>query len=171
MSINWGSIIWHQFGAALDLLDDVILACPDERWRDVIWDDTDGPEYGEFWFIVYHTLAWTDRYVSGIGKGFVPPAPFIAGALPEEPYSKGDLRAYLHQCRRKCQVTLEELDDEKAARPYVFPWDGGDEMPFAELMLYTMRHAQEHAAQLSLFIGQQGEPTPDWVSRAREGAS
>ncbi len=169
--MNWGSIIWPQFGAALDLLDDVIRACPDERWRDVIWDDPDGPEYGEFWFIVYHTLAWTDRYVSGIGKGFIPPAPFIAGALPEEPYSKDELRAYLQQCRRKCQVTLEALDGETAARPYVFPWDGGGEMPFAELMLYTMRHTQEHAAQLSLHLGQKTGTAPDWVSRARSNGA
>lgn len=171
MTINLGSIIWHQFGAALDLLDDVIRACPDELWRDVIWDDPDGREYGEFWFIVYHTLGWTDRYVSGIGEGFIPPAPFIAGALPEEPYSKDDLRAYLQQCRRKCQVTLEALDDEKAARPYVFPWSGGGEMPFAELMLYTMRHAQEHAAQLSLHLGQKTGAAPDWVSRARSNGA
>ena len=169
MSINWGSIIWHQFGAALDLLDDVILACPDERWRDVIWDDTDGPEYGEFWFIVYHTLAWTDRYVSGIGKGFVPPAPFIAGALPEEPYSKDDLRAYLHQCRRKCRETLEALDDEKAAQQYEFPW--GRRMSFGELMLYTMRHAQEHGAQLSLHLGQKTGTAPDWISSAKSDAA
>jgi hypothetical protein len=26
---------------------------------------------------------------------------------------------------------------------------------FAELQLYTMRHVQEHAAQLHLFLGQQ----------------
>jgi hypothetical protein len=165
MNFHWGLIIWGQFGAALDLLDDVVRACPDERWQDVIWHDPDGQAYGEFWFIVYHTLAWTDRYVSGIGKGFVPPAPFIAGALPDEPYTKDDLRAYLQQCRWKCRATLEALDDEKAAQPYVFPWGG--EMPFAELMLYTMRHAQEHAAQLSLHLGQKTGSAPDWVSRAR----
>ena len=167
MSINWGSIIWHQFGAALDLLDDVIRACPDELWRDIIWDDPDGQEYGEFWFVVYHTLVWTDRYLSGAREGFAPPAPFIVGSLPEKPYTKNELQLYLQHCRQKCRMTLEALDDEKAGQPYVFPWGG--EMPFAELMLYTMRHAQEHAAQLSLFIGQQGSPTPDWVSRAREG--
>ena len=167
--MNWGSIIWQQFGAALDLLDDVIRACPDELWRDVVWDDPDRQAYGEFWFVVYHTLAWTDRYVSGIGKGFVPPAPFIAGALPDEPYTKDDLLTYLGQCRRQCRATLEALDDEKAARPYVFPWGG--EMPFAELMLYTMRHAQEHAAQLSLHLGHKTGTAPDWVSRARSDAA
>ena len=169
--MNWGSIIWHQFGAALDLLGDVIRACPDERWRDVVWDDSDGQAYGEFWFIVYHALVWTDRYLSRAGREFKPPAPFIAGALPEEPYTKDELLAYLAYCRRKGQVTLEALDDEKAARPYVFPWDGGGEMPFAELMLYTMRHTQEHAAQLSLHLGRKTGAAPDWVSRARSNGA
>lgn len=169
--MNWGSIIWHQFGAALDLLGDVIRACPDERWRDVVWDDSDGQAYGEFWFIVYHALVWTDRYPSRAGREFKPPAPFIAGALPEEPYTKDELLAYLAYCRRKGQVTLEALDDETAARPYVFPWDGGGEMPFAELMLYTMRHTQEHAAQLSLHLGRKTGAAPDWVSRARSNGA
>ena len=170
MAIHWGSIIWHQFGAALDLLDDVIRACPDELWRDVIWHDPDGPEYGEFWFIVYHTLAWTDRYLSGIGEGFIPPAPFIAGALPDKPYTKAELLTYLAQCRRKCQTTLEALDDDKAGQPYVFPWNGR-EMSYAELQLYTMRHVQEHAAQLSLHLGQKTGTAPDWVSTARSVAA
>jgi hypothetical protein len=33
-----------------------------------------------------------------------------------------------------------------------FSWG---ELPFGELLLYTMRHVQEHAAQLHLFLGQE----------------
>ena len=169
MSFHWGSVIWGQFGAALDLLDDVIRACPDPLWRDSVWDDVDGPEYGEFWFIVYHTLVWTDRYLSRAGREFKPPAPFITGALPEKPYTKEELLTYLAYCRRKCRETLEALDEEKAAQHYEFPWGGG--MSFAELMLYTTRHAQEHAAQLSLHLGQKTGTAPDWVSSARSEAN
>jgi hypothetical protein len=41
-----------------------------------------------------------------------------------------------------------------------------------ELMLYTMRHVQEHAAQLSLFLDQHGIPAVDldWLSRAKDEA-
>jgi hypothetical protein len=37
------------------------------------------------------------------------------------------------------------------------------------LLLYTMRHVQEHAAQLSLFLGERGIPGADlhWVLRAK----
>ena len=42
-------------------------------------------------------------------------------------------------------------------------------MSFLELQLYTMRHVQEHAAQLSLFLGQHGIPDEalDWVPLAK----
>ena len=43
-------------------------------------------------------------------------------------------------------------------------------MSYVELQLYTMRHVQEHAAQLSLFLGQHGVPDEalDWVARAKD---
>ncbi|MEZ4731230.1 MAG: DinB family protein [Caldilineaceae bacterium] len=165
MNITWRAIIWQQFGAAIDMLDNALCACPEQRWRDRIWHDpTDAPEYTEFWFIVYHSLFWLDRYLSGAREGFAPPAPFIVGALPANPYTKEELQAYLAHCRRKCQATFETLTDEKANQPCTFPW--GEEVSFAELQLYNMRHVQEHAAQLSLYLGQTLGSAPDWVARA-----
>ena len=38
----------------------------------------------------------------------------------------------------------------------------------ADLAL-SMRHVQEHAAQLNLFLGQKEVPAPGWVGRARSG--
>ena len=170
MDIAWNTIIWQQFGAAIDMLDKALRACPGELWRDSLWDDTtDAPEYTEVWFIVYHTLVWLDRYISGSPAGFKPPPPFITGALPEKPYTKDELQAYLELCRRKCQVTLEGLTDEKAIQICKFPW--GDEMGFAELQLYNMRHVQEHASQLSLHMGHRVAFVPDWVSRAENRAA
>ena len=46
-----------------------------------------------------------------------------------------------------------------------FPWG---ELPFAELLLYNLRHVQEHAAQLRMFLGQQAGKSAKWVSRAKE---
>ena len=39
---------------------------------------------------------------------------------------------------------------EQANRLCAFAWG---EVPFAELQLYNMRHVQEHAAQLHMFLG------------------
>ena len=163
--ITWRTIIWQQFGAAIDMLDNALHACPDELWRESVWiDPTDAPEYAEFWFIVYHVLFWTDFFLSGSPEGFTPPPPFIRGSLPEKPYTKDELQAYLNHCRQKCQATFEALTDEKADQRREFPW--GEEVSFAELQLYSMRHVQEHAAQLSLLLGQKGVSAPDWVARA-----
>src|SRR5262245_49080422 len=76
--IYWRTIIWQQFGAAMNMLENTLRACPDGLWRDNIWDDpTDAPEYTQFWFIAYHALFWTDLYLSGSRReDFVPPALF-----------------------------------------------------------------------------------------------
>ena len=44
MNNTWRTIIWQQFGAAIDMLDNALRACPDELWRDSLWNDpTDAP--------------------------------------------------------------------------------------------------------------------------------
>jgi hypothetical protein len=165
MTVPWNTIIWQQFGAAINMLENALRACPDPQWRDPLWDDpTDAPEYTEFWFIAYHSLFWLDLYLSGSREGFKPPAPFIAGKLPEKPYTKEELQSYLEHCRRKCRATFAELTDEKANQRCEFPWL--EEMSFAELQLYNMRHVQEHAAQLSLHLGSEFAAEVDWVARA-----
>jgi hypothetical protein len=152
------------------MLEDALCACPEQRWRDRIWvEPTDAAEYGEFWFIVYHTLFWLDLYLSGSREGFAPPAPFVAGRLPEKPYTQADLHAYLQQCRQRCQAPLAGLSEEKANQVCHFLW--GDEVSFAELQLSNMRHVQEHAAQLSLMLGRGDETGLDWVARAKSRAS
>jgi len=166
MDTTLKTIMWQQFGAAINMLENALRACPDELWRDSIWVDlTDASEYTEFWFIVYHALYWTDLYLSDPRRqDFAPPAPFIRGKLPEKPYTRYALQAYLEHCRQKCRATFETLTDEKANQRCEFPW--GEEVSFAELQLYSMRHVQEHASQLSLHLGQKGVSAPDWVARA-----
>jgi hypothetical protein len=66
-------------------------------------------------------------------------------------YSREELSGYMAYCRRKCQETIAALSSEQANRMCQFPWG---ELPFAELLLYTLRHVQEHAAQLGMFLGQ-----------------
>ena len=88
-------------------------------------------------------------------------------ALPEQPYTKEELRAYLASTRQKCH-TPSRLTDEQAHRPVEYPWSEGQPISFLELQLYNMRHVQEHAAQLSLFLGQHAIPAEelDWVALA-----
>jgi hypothetical protein len=168
MDTEWRAIIGQQFGAAIDMLDNALVACPDELWRSRLWrDGSQESEFSQFWYVVYHTLFWLDLYLSGSAKGFAPPAPFglqeldPAGLLPERPYTKVELKAYLEHGRQKCQATIEALTDEKAHQRCVFSWG---EVNFAWLLLYNMRHVQEHASQLNLFLGQKTGFAPGWVA-------
>lgn len=164
MDTHLKTSLWLQFGAAIDTLDDAIGLCPDHLWTAVLWPDEEDERFGQFWFVAYHTLSWLDRFLTGSLEGFAPPAPFIRGALPDKPYTKDQIRAYLEQCRRKCQATIESLTDERARQPCPFPWF---EPTFLELQLYCMRHVQEHATHLSYFLGQHDVSDLDWVAQAR----
>ncbi len=157
--------LWRQFGAAIDTLDAAINACPDQLWTAALWDDPDDPKYGQFWYIAYHTLSWLDLYLTGSREGFAPPAPFIRGALPQAPYSQADVSAYVRQCRQKCKATIEALTDEKAGQVCTFSWM---QPTFLELQFYNMRHVQEHAAQMNLFLGGHGLTVTDWISKASD---
>jgi hypothetical protein len=173
---TWKTIIWHQFGAAIDMLDNALRACPDQLWRARLWDDPANQRFflPEYWYIVYHALFWLDLYLTGAEEGFVPPPPFTLveqdddGPLPERPYTKDELQAYLDECRLKCQATIEALTEQTTERLCRFGWG---EVAFGELLLYTMRHVEEHAAQLNLFLGQRAGSAPGWVGTAGQSAA
>lgn len=178
MDLVWSIALWQQLGATIDMLENALLACPSTHWNGRLWSDHSDhprqPESAEFWYIAYHTLFWLDLHLTGSLEGFAPPTPFTldeldpAGVLPERPYTKDELHAYLVDLRRKCQTTIARLSDEKAHQQVDFPWTKGKPVSFLELLLYTMRHAQEHAAQLSMFLGQNAiEVASDWVPRAK----
>jgi uncharacterized damage-inducible protein DinB len=157
----WKTIIWQQFGAAIDMLENAMLACPDNLWGD-------RSQRPEFWYVVFHTLFFLDLYLSESDKGFTPPAPFTldemdtAGLLPERVYTREELQSYLEHGREKCRLTIETLSDEKARQRCGFDWL---EISVAETLLYNMRHVQHHAAQLNLILRQKTDSAPRWVRK------
>ena len=168
----WTGIVWRQFGAAIDMLGNAMRDCPDELWEaPMLGEEAEDAKYSVFWYVAYHTLFFLDLYLTGAVEGFAPPAPFTldeldpAGILPERPYTRDELSTYLEHGRAKCRRTIEALSDEQAWRRCGFPWG---ELSFAELLVYSMRHVQEHGAQLSLFLGQQRDIGSRWVAQARE---
>ena len=163
MDAVWKAILWQQFGASIDMLENALLACADDIW-------SDRSEQPEYWYTVYHTLFFLDLYLSSSIDGFMPPAPFTldeldpAGIMPERVFEKDELQAYLRHCREKCQMTIETLTNERARQNCDFSWV---KMSFAELMLDNMRHVQHHAAQLNLILRQKTDSAPRWVSNVR----
>jgi len=161
----WRAVLWGQFGAAIDMLENAVRACPDDLWR----NRDRRPEYG---YVAYHTLFWLDLYLSGAVDEFSPPAPFTldeldpAGVLPERPYGKDELLAYLAHGRAKCRATLDALTGDRARARCTFTWG---ESSFLELLLYNLRHVQHHAAQLNLILRQEIDAAPGWVARTTSG--
>ena len=160
MNAFWRDVLWHQFGAAIDMLENAMAACPDELW-------SDRSRQPELWYVAYHTLFWLDLYLSESMEEFAPPAPFTLdeldpGLMPERPYTKAELQSYLEHGRRKCRAAIEALTDERAGRNCGFEWV---DVNGAELLLYNMRHVQHHAAQLNLLLRQTIDSAPRWVRR------
>ena len=171
MDTIWKTLLWPQFGAAIDMIENAVRVCPDDLWSDA----SRRPEWIErdvvgFWYLVYHTLFFLDLYLSETPEGFAPPAPFTldeldpAGLLPECPYTKDQLQSYLEYGRGKCRATIAALTDEKAREHCGF---ARLDMSRGELLLYNMRHVQHHAGQLNLMLRQNTGTAPRWVTQAK----
>ena len=168
MEAYWNGIVWGQYGAAIDMLENAVQACPEELWA----DRSRNPQ---FWYVVYHTLFWLDFYLTEPPEVFAPPPPFNmdeadpAGLMPERVYTKGELLTYLAHGRHKCRSILEGLSVERARAPRGLGSKATG--TFAELMLYNLRHVQHHTGQLNLILRQTVDDAPRWVARAKDGLS
>ena len=163
MDDHWKTTIWRQFGAAIEMLENAIQACPEALWGD-------RSQKPEFWYIAFHTLFFLDLYLSESEDGFHPPAPFTLdemderGLMPERVYTKEELQQYLEHGRRKCRATVAGFTEERARRRCGFGWL---EISGEEMLLYNMRHVQHHAGQLHLILRQKVDAAPRWVRSAR----
>ncbi len=41
----WKTAVAQQFGAAIDMLENVLLACPDDLWQIRLWEDRAAPVF------------------------------------------------------------------------------------------------------------------------------
>lgn len=165
MDATFRTILWQQFGAAIDMLENAVRACPDN-----LWNGHSPRADKEFWYLAYHTLFFLEYYLSDSEKGFAPPASFTLseldpkGTLPQRVYTKEELLTYLDHCRQKCGRVIAGLTVEKMHHRAGFE---RRDMTVAELLLYNMRHVQHHAAQLNLMLRQATDLAPRWVAKAK----
>jgi hypothetical protein len=173
MNDPWVSSTEKQMDAAMQALGQAIQNCPDELWEARIWIDREHPDsrWTCFWSIAFHTLFFLDLYLEGSLTGFTPPRPFTLeeldpnGAISPRVYPREELQIYLEHCMRKNRQIIETMTEEKARRMCEFKWMT---MSYAELQLDNLRHVQEHAAQLNLFLGQQAGIHSRWLSTTKE---
>ncbi len=163
MDTDLKQIIWNQFGASIDMLENAIKDCPDKVWGDK-------PGFHEYWYIAYHTLFFLDYYMSETERDFAPPQPFTldeldpAGVLPDRVYSKNELLKYLEYGREKSRKAFKAMTDEKSKQPCGFE---RKDFSVVELYMSNMRHNQHHAAQLNLLLRQKIDSAPRWVSKTK----
>ena len=167
MSIQ--SIIKSQYLAALEMLKQAIVDCPD-----TVWDD---PEYkNRFWHISYHTLFYTHLYLQPIESDFVPwakhsdeyefmgPLPWPPHKEPKigEPYRKQDVLEYLAFCQEQVEAAVDALNLDGQSG---FSW-----LPFGklELQFYSIRHVQHHTGELCERLGTTGDIEVDWVGQKHD---
>ena len=157
--------LWGQFGAAIDMLDNAIQACPNSLW-------IDPSRRPQFWYLAYHTLFFLDYYSSGRDRDFRPPAPFTlgeldpAGVMPDRAYSREELERYLEHGRAQSAAEIAALTEARALERCAFE---RLDLSVYELVLYNLRHVQHHAAQLNLILRQAVDAAPGWVRKtARE---
>ncbi len=159
MDADLKEILWRQFGAAIDMLENAITASPEELWN----------TKSNFWYIGFHTIFYLDYYLSD-PETFSPPPPFgitefdPSGKLPERVYTKAELLSYVEFCRKKCHDLIAGLTTEHAAKRFINPYRNYSTM---EILIYNMRHVQHHTAQLNLLLRQQVNDAPKWVSQTK----
>ena len=136
-------ILLNQYEGALCMLHETLLACPAEAWNEKIAFRTLGQT-------AYHTLFFTDFYLSPTEKDFTPRPLHIAGGdeladglttgLPQP-----DAIAYLLICRQKALDQLAIETEGSLRAPAAFTYRTFSR---GELHIYNIRHIQHHTAQL-----------------------
>ena len=161
---DWKKMIWLQFGASIDMLENAIVACPES-----VWGDLSSPT--EFWYLAYHTLFFLDYYLADTSKEFAPPEPFTlseldpSGKYPDRVYTKEELLTYLRFGRARCKKVIASLTEERAFQPCGFE---RRPLTVVELLLYSMRHVQHHAAQMNLILRKRVDSAPRWVGQTKD---
>ncbi len=104
MAIIDNEMLWHQFGAAIDMVGSALHDCPDELWEKRLWEDQPdqwvAAGFSTFWYLGYHTLFWLDLYLTGAEESFAPPEPFDlvemeADEVLPRTYTREELLGYL----------------------------------------------------------------------------
>ena len=157
-------VIHSQYQAALEMLRQAIVACPEP-----LWDAAE--DQNRFWRVAYHALFYTHLYLQPTMDDFTPWAKHQDEyASPSSgqtqaaaaPYDKEDLLAYHELCREQVrkQVPALDLDGESG-----FHW-----LPFnkLELQFYNIRHLQHHTGQLYERLRTRADVGAGWIGARHE---
>jgi hypothetical protein len=142
-------IILSQYCASMEMFKNALIKSNNEIWYDDNYKNL-------FWRIAYHTLFYTDLYLSKDEKKFSPWEKHkkdyqFLGVVPwpphnephiTEPYEQPGLLEYYDKIASSLKEKIDLIDPES---PSGFHW-----LPFSkfELQIYNIRHIQHHTGQL-----------------------
>jgi len=136
-----------QYEGALSMLLHCIDACPPKHWESKI-------AQSPVRWVVYHTLFFTDLYLSPSNDDFVLRELHKRGGDERGPEAciglpKDEALAYLPLCREKMLQSVASETEASLAGPSGFFWY---EISRGEMHLVNIRHIQHHTGQLSAFL-------------------
>lgn len=167
--------LWKNFGAAIDMLSNVIALCPEGLWK----------KDRKFFYLTYHTIIFLDYYLTNPVRDFKPVLPYsildadklpkdaVDDVIPDEFYSKQDFISYLGTIREKCKNLIILTSQEKFGQLWIDETEvnmhglcPGTVINYSlvEILFYNFRHVQHHVAQLNLILRQKANTAADWIS-------
>ncbi|MGJ5815993.1 DinB family protein [Paludibaculum fermentans] len=168
MNDYWPAVIGRQLAAAIQMTRAAIGACPVDLWD----DRTEG---SPFWHIAYHSLFYTDLYLSDDVASFqarefhTEKAHFLPGdrqedggviTTPEKVFGQAQLLEYAEHCLRKSDEAVKKLTSERVLERCGFPWYP---LSVGEMFLVNLRHNQHHTGQLLLLLRRRANIGIDWT--------
>jgi hypothetical protein len=164
--------IWRQFGAGIDMLQNVIEHAPD----DLLTGNR------RFFYLTYHTVMFLDYYLTIPPYNFQSGLPFkitepedrpidsVGDMIPERTYTRQELLGYVQSSRSKCRELIEDLSSDQNLNLRFTEGDQDGDMDYSiiEILLYNLRHTQHHVGQLHLLMRQEYNTHLDWRFRAED---
>ena len=144
-------VIQSQFLAALEMLKQVIVKCPEALWN--------APgDIDPCWRKAYHALFYGHLYLQDTHTSFTP---WEKHHDPDTgvPFTQTEVLDYLVYVQKQ---VLEHVPVLNLQSDSGFSW-----LPFnkLELQFYNIRHIQQHAGELYERLGSRESIELDWVSQ------
>jgi hypothetical protein len=148
--VNTKQAIQSQYLAALEMLKQVIVKCPDALW------DAPGKQ-DKFWRKSYHALFYAHLYLQNVEQDFLPWEKHHDPDA-EMPFTKEEVLEYLSFAEHHVVDRIPATNLEADSGFYWLPFDK------LELQFYNIRHIQQHTGELYERLGSHENIELGWVS-------
>jgi len=147
--MNIKPVLQSQYLAALAMLKQVIVMCPEANW------DAPGDTF-KFWSKSYHALYFAHLYLQRAEKDFVP---WEKHHDPDgdEPFTKDEVLEYLAFVENQVVDRVPEIDLEAESGFHWYPVNK------LELQFINIRHIQQHTGELYETLGTRQNIELDWI--------